>query len=347
MRLVFSFLILCMTGCGQTSFNYPVLGPDDFVMDSYKIREGKLAILDFEGRPLDGLPSDAMDEYKDSIQEDDILNIAVFHPTRKDLIQTISFLNESIRFRVQKGMLDIPDLPPLKVQGLTLEEAKNLIQSRYREQIQDIEVFVSYKDRLQRKVDLTGLVGMSYIPVDGKMRLYEILAKAKVPNEANLFMSYVLRDGRPLAVDLYRLRNKGEMSHNIVMKGGDQIFIASPNEALVTVMGEVSVPLGIPIPKGYMSLREALVAARGIPFTGDRSAIQVIRGNLQEPKIYALSWEHIVHLPNDSLLLMPGDTVYVTEKPITKWNRFISQILPSFSGIQSGYGTYRALGFGA
>jgi polysaccharide export outer membrane protein len=89
-----------------------------------------------------------------------------------------------------------------------------------------------------------------------------------------------------------------------------------------------------------MSLREALVSAGGIPFTGDKRHIQVIRGNLQCPKIYVLSWEHIVHLPNDSLLLMPGDTVYISEKPITQWNRFIEQLLPSFQGLFTGYQVY-------
>jgi polysaccharide export outer membrane protein len=38
---------------------------------------------------------------------------------------------------------------------------------------------------------------------------------------------------------------------------------------------------------------------------------------------------------------MPGDTVYVSEKPITAWNRFINQLLPSFQGVQAAYGVYR------
>ena len=32
-------------------------------------------------------------------------------------------------------------------------------------------------------------------------------------------------------------------------------------------------------------------------------------------------------------ILMPGDVVYVAAKPITEWNRFISQLLPCFTGI--------------
>jgi polysaccharide export outer membrane protein len=135
------------------------------------------------------------------------------------------------------------------------------------------------------------------------------------------------------------------MSYNIVMRGGDKVYIADPLDARVMVMGEVLVPKPVPLPSGSISLREALVAAGGIPFTGNRNCIQVIRGNLAKPKIYTLSWEQIVHLPNDSLLLMPGDTIYVSETPITQWNRFISQLLPSLSGVQSTHDILKAASF--
>jgi polysaccharide export outer membrane protein len=130
------------------------------------------------------------------------------------------------------------------------------------------------------------------------------------------------------------------MCKNIVMRGGDKIYIANPADCMVMVMGEVGSPKALQLPYGFMSLREAIVMAGGIPFTGDKNCIQVIRGNLQCPKIYKLSWNHIVHLPNDSLLLMPGDTIYISAKPITEWNRFIDQLLPSFGGVQGIYGIY-------
>ena len=46
-------------------------------------------------------------------------------------------------------------------------------------------------------------------------------------SNANLFMSYVIREGRPLPIDLYKLMNEGDMDQNIVMRGGDKIFIAN------------------------------------------------------------------------------------------------------------------------
>jgi polysaccharide export outer membrane protein len=343
--LIVPFLLLlsCLCSCSRPCYHYDLFGADEFVIDSYKIRQGKLAILDMEGIDLGDLSCEAMEEYQDVISEDDILNIAVYHPKRRDLMDSIQFINEKIGFRVTEGFVSLPDIPPIEVGGLTLEEAKQRMELCYREHIHDIEIFLNYRTRLSRKVELTGAVGTPLIAVDGKIRLYEVLALARVPNNANFFKSYVVRNGEQLPIDIYKLMNLGDMSQNIVMHGGDRIFIADPSDATVMIMGEVALPRAVNLPYGFMSLREALVSAGGIPFTGNRDCIHIIRGNLQNPKIYVLSWDHIVHLPNDSLLLMPGDTVYVSEKPITQWNRFIDQLLPSCIGMQAAYGTYRMI----
>ncbi len=339
---IWIFALFLLTSCSRPCHNFDVKGADEFVIDSYKIRQGKLAILEMEGICLGELPPEFMEEYRDVIAEDDILNLVLYHPTRKDLMEAVQFVNQTQGgFKITRGYVDLPEVSPIYVQGLTLDEAREKIRATFNEHIKEAEVFVTYKDRLTRKVELAGLVETPTVPVDGKIRLYEVLAKAHISPQANLFKSYVMRQGEALPIDLHQLINQGDMSQNIVMRGGDKIFIANPMDATVMMMGEVGDPKPLSLPYGYMSLREALVAARGIPYTGDRNRIQVIRGNLQCPKIYVLSWNHIVHLPNDSLLLMPGDTVYVSTKPITEWNQFISQLFPSMSGMLSGYEIYQ------
>jgi len=283
--ILFALLIFAAS-CSPSYYHYDVKGADEFVIDSYKIRQGKMSILEMEGTVYEKLPLGAMDEYVDQIHEDDILNIAIYHPTRKDLIASFKDINENIGFRVIKGEVKLPDIPSISVAGLTLDEAKDEIQRQFQEQIQDIEVFVKYKDRLSRKVELMGLVGIPNIPVDGKMRLFDTLSIAKVSSSANLFMSYIIRDNRLLPIDLHRLMKKGDMRQNIVMRGGDKIFIANPNDSKVMLMGEVGSSRTIDLPYGFVSLREALVSAGGIPFTGNKKNIQVIRGNLTKPKIY-------------------------------------------------------------
>jgi len=325
---------LFFSSCSTPYMGKDVYGADEFVLDSYKIREGKFSILEMEGKYQDDLPDEYLAEYKDTIHEDDILKIEVYHPKRDDIVLAVSKIGTSIGYRVMEGKIYLPDLPPIEVQGLTLKEAKEEIQKKYLEQINDIEVFVTYKDRIVKRVELAGLVAASSIPVNGKIRLFDVLSIAKPPPNANLFKSYMIRDNDFVAVDFYKLLKEGDMSQNIVMRGGDKIYIADTSSANLMVLGEVGCESVVPLPNGYISLREALAAARGIPFTGDKSYIQIIRGNIVKPKIYTLSWKHVIHLPNDSLLLMPGDIVYVAAKPITEWNRFISQLLPAFTGFE-------------
>lgn len=335
------FLLFLATSCCRPCCDYAVVGADEFVTDSYRIRQGKLAILEMMGHDVEPLPPDAMVEYEDTISEDDILNIYIHHPTRKDLREAFEFINRAVGgFQVVNGEVNFPDLPAVCIEGLTLCEAKEAVQEMIREHYEDAEIFLAYHDRKQNRVELSGMVAVNAMPVNGKIRLYDVLSQARIHPGANLFMSYVLREGRPLSVDIYKLMNEGDLSQNIVMHGGDKIFIASPSDATVLVMGEVNVPRAVSIPYGFTTLPEALVAANGIPFTGNRNCIQVIRGDLRCPKIYMISWEHIIHLPNHSMLLMPGDTVFVSEKPITQWNRFISQLLPSCQGAREFYGTY-------
>ena len=331
----FLLVILSMsTGCSNMPYKgRDVLGADDFVIDSYKIREGKFSVLEtMEGKEYPSLSSDLLDPYPDVIQEGDVLQIALFHPTRADLVASFHSLSQAVGFCVQEGKVILPDLEPIYVTGLTLDLARIKIQENYQEHIKDIQVFLSFTDRKERKVELAGLVQLATVPVDGRMRLFETLALAKVPANANLFRSYLVREQQMLPVDFYKLLKRGDMSQNVVMRGGDKIYIADAADTSLMVLGEVGKECMIDMPDGFMTLRAALAAAGGIPYTGDKSYIQVIRGNIMHPKIYTLNWQHVIHLPNDSMLLMPGDIVYVAAKPLTEWNRFVTQVLPTLIG---------------
>ena len=123
------------------------------------------------------------------------------------------------------------------------------------------------------------------------------------------------------------------MSQNIVMRGGDKIYIADAAASSVAVLGEVLKPQLIEVPNGFMTLRQALGKVGGISLAGDFRYIQVIRGSVLCPRIYTLNWEHILRLPSDSLLLIPGDIVYVAATPIARWDRFVNHVLPTLVGL--------------
>lgn len=332
--LVFIFIGL-LSGCSNTPFRgSEVVGADEFVVDSYKIKQGKLSILEMEGAPLEELDPHLLKEYTNTIDDGDVLKIAIFHPSRGDLSRAVHSIGETIGYTVTKGKITLPDIPPVAVKGLTLSKARERIQEAYDREIDGVEVFAAFARRNVQKVELAGMVSQSSIAVNGSKRLFEVLAEAKVPTNANLFKSYLVREGKPLAVDMHRLIKEGDMSQNVVMRGGDKIYIAESSASSVMVMGEVRKEGVFPLLSGSMPLREALALAGGIPYTGDKGVIQVVRGNILRPKIYTLHWKHVMRLPTSSMLLMPGDIVYVAATPITEWNRFIQQIFPTLTGVE-------------
>ena len=334
-KFVFILLLLFLSGCSNTPYKGDqVVGADEFVVDSYKINEGKFSIMEMEGKPLMTLNPDLLNEYTNTVSNGDVLKVALFHPTRGDLVNAVQSIGSQIGYAVSGGKITLPELEPIEVVGLNLGAARDKIQAAYDREIDEIEVFLTFEKRTVKKVELAGMVGSATIPVNGKLRLFELLAQAKVPSNANFYKSYVVRDGEPIPVDMNKLMKEGDMSQNIVMYGGDKVYIAEPSASTLMVMGEVRQERVIEVPNGSVPLRSVLAMAGGIPYTGDKGVIQVIRGNILRPKIYTLNWKHVMRLPTSSMLLMPGDIVYVAATPITEWNRFIQQIFPTLTGIE-------------
>ncbi len=332
--LILALLASVFSGCSNSPYRGKnVVGADEFVIDSYKIREGKFAILEMEGIAVEKLSQHHLEEYQDRIRSGDVLKIVLYHPTRHDLIRLVSSISESIGFKVSSQGIILPEIGRIEVVGLTLDEGREKIQAAYRKEMYDVDVFVDYSKRIEGKIELAGLVQIPSLCIDGRMRLYEALSLAKIPPEANLFKSYMIRDGTLLAVDFYKLLKEGDMQQNVVLQGGDKIYIADAAASSLMVLGEVGKERAIHLPNGFMTLREAIAEAGGMTPSGDRAYVQIIRGNLIQPKIYTLHWKHVSALPSGSMLLIPGDIVYVAATPITEWSRFVSQILPTLIGL--------------
>ncbi|NGX27893.1 MAG: hypothetical protein K940chlam1_00065 [Candidatus Anoxychlamydiales bacterium] len=314
----------------------------DFILDSYKISEGKYAILEMEGLKFDELNQSLLKEKEDVIEEKDVLNIEIDHPTRLDLINILRSISHSNGFEVIDDKIYIPNLDSIEVANLTLQEAKEKIKKRFLKEIKNIEVFVSYKKKRVKTVQVAGLVS-NVIPIDQKTRLFDVLSKVNI-QAANLFKSYIVRKNNFLAVDFYKLLKLGDMSQNIVMENEDKIYIAASSSSKVMIMGEVARQCAIDIPDGSISLKQALAEVGGLLPSANKSYIQIFRTNVKNPKIYLLDWQHIAELPNRALLLMADDIVYVSMSPITQWNRFVTQILPSISLMDSAFRGFKNFG---
>lgn len=332
--LLFTLSLLFSSCAGAPYRGEDLYTAREFLLDSYKIREGKFSILEMEGEPLIPLDKTLFQEYEVRIDEGDLLEIAIYAAPNRELSDAVQTIDASTGYVVRQGAIFLPEIGSLRVEGLTILQAEHEIGSGYLQKREKVQVFLSIKKSPKKRVQLAGMVGESSLLVDGKKRLFELLAEAKVSPQANLFKSYLTRGGDLLPVDMHKLLKGGDMSQNIVMRPGDQIYIAENSASTLTVLGEVNQPKQIPLPSGSMPLRNVLALAGGITKSGDRNLIQVMRGSLPSPKIYTLSWEQMVRLPTSSFLVMPGDTVYVAATPIAQWSRFVSQIFPTLVGIE-------------
>lgn len=337
------FLIcLLFTSCAYRNSS-KMDGIEDFVLASNQINEGKTAILKMQGKKVEKFDENLLEEKKELVQKDDILNIEIYHPKREDLISSIKTISTQNGFIVREKKIFLPHLGYIKVENLTLNDTREKIQKRYQDEIEGIEVFVSFKEKKTNIVEVAGLVN-TRITIDAKTRLFDVLIKASLPPMANLFKSYVLRGSSFLPVDFYRLMKEGDMSQNIYMENKDKIYIADGFSSKVYVLGEVHKQGAINILDGKMSLKDAIAEAGGVSCIADKSFIQIFRANVQDPKIFLLNWKHIIELPSGSLNLIEGDIVLVGATIISDWNKFVTQILPSISLFDSAYRGFKNMG---
>src|SRR3990167_2804036 len=106
-RLASFFLALYLASCSGPYMGKDLFGADEFVLDSYKSREGKFAILEMEGVFTDELGEELLDEFQDRIHEDDVLQIALYHPKRDDVVQAVEYIGKSIGYRVVEGRISL------------------------------------------------------------------------------------------------------------------------------------------------------------------------------------------------------------------------------------------------
>ncbi|WP_386259417.1 polysaccharide biosynthesis/export family protein [Sulfitobacter pacificus] len=132
-----------------------------------------------------------------------------------------------------------------------------------------------------------------------------------------------------LAVDIARARNE-ETRSNLERR----ISLGDDPRASVIVTGEVVTPRVVSMPFGrQISLAEILFGEGGISIeTGDYGHIYVLRGQAGSNAldVYRLNARNAANLFLASEFQMrPKDIVFVAEQPITRWNRALTQSLPS------------------
>lgn len=97
---------------------------------------------------------------------------------------------------------------------------------------------------------------------------------------------------------------------------------------VIHVLGEVARPGSVPFVRGATVMGAILAAGGPLSATADLTQVHVVRTRLTKPVAYGLNVEEVLDGERFDMWLLPGDTVYVPPRLVTRWNRWWRQALP-------------------
>ena len=239
------------------------------------------------------------------------------------------------------GTLFYPYAGLVPAAGMTVEQLRVALANKLTKYVEKPQVDISVINYGIQRVTLRGAfmkTDPQPITVSPETLAQAIGVATINTDQADLSNLTLTRDGREYHLDLDALSHTQHGLDDVWLKAGDQIFLPYNDRKEVYVLGEVVHPLAIPFKASTLTLTQVLGRANGLSQLSSKGrAVYVIRGvpdmekepatiyqlNAQSPAAYALASEFAVR---------PGDVVFVGAADVTRWNRFLSQLLP-ISGI--------------
>lgn len=283
-------------------------------------------------------------EYEYHVAAGDVLQITVYdHP---ELTNPSGSNNNNAEFSgiivENDGSIYYPYIGKVQVTGRTVDEIREAIATPLAEFITSPQVAVRVLNFNSKRAYVTGQVnepGPQSITNVPLTVLDAIASAGGLAENANWHEVLLSRNGEDIRLSVYEMLNNGRLGQNMLLQHGDVLHVPVTGQRLIFVLGELNRVNTLPVGNMSMSLTEALTRSGGLnQVTSNAEGIFVIRPNEAEnPKlatVYQLNVKNAVSFAvGAQFMLEPSDIVYVTTAPVTRWNRVISQIIPSLNAL--------------
>lgn len=243
------------------------------------------------------------------------------------------------------GTVYYPFINSIQAEGKTVSELRNDLQRALSRYLTDTQVDVNVQNYASQRVVFSGSFKNAGPQVLNNVPLSLIEAVSRAGGDdgsGNLAGLILKRDGHEYMLDIDTLNRKDSKLNGIYLKNGDQLHLGNNRANKVYVLGEVNSPQVMTYGTSTFTLLEALGNAGGLSQeTANAEAIYVIRGAQERAQQPATVFYLNAKKPTAFLLarqfdLQASDVVFVGPSDITRWNRFISQLLPSASVVATG-----------
>ncbi len=222
------------------------------------------------------------------------------------------------------GMISVPLIGDVKAAGETPQQLKTLLESRYARYIKEpvVSVIVTQVNSFVVYVFGGGLSqpalgGVAAGPQSGvfalkrNTTLLQLLSRLGGLGNADLKKSAVIRNGKKLNADFYRLFIKGDVSQDLALEPGDFIYIPSGAGNAIRVAGAVKMPGIFPYTE-HMTALDAVLAAGGFTDYASRNSVLVERKEDGKTKSIKVRLKDVMNGDmKENISLDPGDIVII------------------------------------
>ena len=239
------------------------------------------------------------------VGEGDGLDIAVWG------VKDLTF---SVKVRPD-GKITVPGLGDVPASGQTPAALQASLSLKLKELVKNPIVTVTVREITNSKIYIFGGgVKAGVYDLSRRTTLLQLLCTVGEVKTADLKKSYLLRNGKKIKEDFYKLFISGETDDDVALESGDSLFMPLLMDKSVYVLGAVNLPKSIEYRDG-MTVMEAILEAGGFTKFASQNDTQIRRKESDKEVSLPVRAKEIIQegKMGQNVKLKPGDYIIVKE----------------------------------